>query len=150
MSRIICQGKLRVVTTEWVAFCLRLGEYVDPSTSPTFCLPRDPARHPLVTKTAPVGACLGAIKGVGGTRSKSDRFVVGDIVRYDTGESGGMSNPSYTTIAYARIFEFFRYVLKLDCVYLCSVFVTYGPNMYKIPTLKGRTVVVKSVYVCSH
>jgi len=106
------KGKFRVVTTEWVAFCLRVGEYVDPGSSATFHLPRDPARHPLATRG---GALPVEKRHVSAGNSKSERYVVGDVVSYDSGEIGAYDPTCHkrehrtrSTLAYARIVEFFR------------------------------------------
>lgn len=101
------QVSIRVVTTEWIAFCLRLGELVDPDSSPTFSLPRNPARHPLAFReeaARPTAAATGLVGG-------GERYVVGDIVSYDerSATSGTSSTSFKQERPIARIVEFFRY-----------------------------------------
>lgn len=117
-SRISNQkGKFRVVTTEWVAFCLRVGEYVDPVSSVTFHMPRDPARHPLTTRgvTVPLDSSSIEARHATAGSSKSERYVVGDVVSYDNGEIGLFESTCHKrehrtrpSLGYGRITEFFR------------------------------------------
>jgi hypothetical protein len=69
---------------------------VDPASSPTFLLPRDPVRHPLVIRSAlPARAGGGAGAGAGAGAeavSLSERYVVGDIVVYE--ERDGAPSPN--------------------------------------------------------
>lgn len=58
-----------MVSSEWVAHCLEIGQILDFDAHNTFCIPDDPTRNPLVLK----------IKRAGG----EGRYVVGDTVLYE-------------------------------------------------------------------
>jgi hypothetical protein len=89
MLLMLCCQAIKVVSTEWVAFCLRLGEWVDPDSSTTFRPPCDPRHHPLAMRR----------EGAGG-----ERFVVGDVVQYT----------SQTSTHFAKIVEFLRCAACVD------------------------------------
>ena len=97
-----------MVTTEWLAYCLRRGEYVDPDCSATFKLPSNPTCHPLVIREdTPPNDTAEECKTI--VRCGTERYVIGDIVLYEEGcRDLKSSSEKFLLNPVARIVEFFR------------------------------------------
>lgn len=76
-------GVPRVVSSEWVAHCLEIGEILDISMHPTFSIPADPMRSPFVIKLKNKETEI------------ETRYVVGDTVFYEpSAVASGFSDSS--------------------------------------------------------